>query len=82
MLTAEIDLGVRCDSHVGEAFPPRCAACTAAAGADGVLTERVPPSTSPRLLSPCPLHDGYFVYGSLPCDRCDRDSLLETGDPQ
>lgn len=22
-----VDVGVRCDAHVGEVFPPRCAAC-------------------------------------------------------
>jgi hypothetical protein len=23
----EVDLGLRCDRHVGEVFPPRCSAC-------------------------------------------------------
>ncbi len=29
-MTPDTDLGIRCDRHVGEAFPPRCADCDAA----------------------------------------------------
>jgi hypothetical protein len=36
MSDREIDHGARCDNHVGEVFPPRCAECDAAAAEEGV----------------------------------------------
>jgi len=48
----EVDLGIRCDQHVGEVFPPRCAACDAAAESvripESFRTESVRPVPVPR----------------------------------
>jgi hypothetical protein len=36
------DLGVRCEEHVGEVFPPRCSEC------ERLQQEAKPPATTPR----------------------------------
>lgn len=60
-MTNDIDRGLRCEDHVGEAFPPRCAACDAEA--------RAIPRSGYFPGQECPTHPGYPV----PCDRCARD---------
>lgn len=63
-----IDVGARCDRHVGEVFPPRCAEC-----ASGVAGS-TPPTPRYKVYVPgseCPLHRGY----PMPCDRCEREAL-------
>lgn len=52
-----LDSGIRCDQHVGEAFPPRCAACQAP------NTEEMWPG-----LQVCPTHP----MSLQPCKRCDK----------
>jgi len=61
---SELDHGIRCDKHVGEVFPPRCADCTAAALERDQATA---PVRFGRHLpnSECSVHRGW----PLPCDR-------------
>ena len=60
------DLGIRCDRHVGEVFPPRCDACLVA------TAEHATEMRSRRLGfipgSACHLHTEY----PLPCALCER----------
>lgn len=60
----ELDLGIRCDNHIGETFPPRCEACDALTQADPIATRLgfIPGSS-------CRTHPGY----PLPCAHCARD---------
>ena len=60
------DLGNRCSSHVGEAFPPRCSDCD-------IATVNLSENRMARRLgfipgSSCPLHAGY----PRPCEACAR----------
>lgn len=60
------DLGIRCETHVGEAFPPRCPDCdqlTIAAASQHVANRLgfIPGSE-------CPNHPNY----PLPCAACER----------
>ena len=61
-----IDLGARCDRHVGEVFAPRCDACNAA------TAEHSTELRSRRLGfipgTACHLHTDY----PLPCASCER----------
>ena len=58
-MLSELDHGVRCDKHVGEVFPPRCADCTReAAEADAM--------SAPTRFAECVLHRGW----PEPCGRC------------
>ena len=60
------DLGIRCDRHVGEVFPPRCDACLVA------TAEHTTEMRSRRLGfipgTACHLHTDY----PLPCALCER----------
>lgn len=60
----ELDVGIRCDSHVGEVFQPRCSACD---------QEMNAARTAPRI-GECPRHP-YYVCGGVygPCARCERE---------
>lgn len=60
-----VDFGARCPDHVGEAFPPRCAACAQ----EAVVI------TAPSTVGECQLHAEYIcggIYG--PCAKCERES--------
>jgi len=64
MMTTEVDLGGRCDRHVGEVFPPRCGDC------DALHHERATvPAAGFIPGSECITHRGY----PLPCARCARE---------
>lgn len=67
----DVDLGIRCDRHVGEVFPPRCDAC------DIVTAEHATERRTNRLGfipgSSCSQHPDY----PLPCAFCAR-RLAET----
>lgn len=65
-----IDAGVRCERHVGEAFPPRCYDCTALA-ADTLPLPTDPPPVGVYSSTECEIHAGYF----LPCEKCFRVEL-------
>ena len=56
----DTDTGARCASHVGEVFPPRCAACE---------TSHDVPRAGFIPGSECPAHAGY----PQPCVRCERE---------
>lgn len=60
---------MRCDRHVGEPYPPRCATC------DGLEAEYKALQPAYRYLpnSDCAEHHGY----PLPCDLCRRLRLQE-----
>ena len=75
----EVDFGQRCESHVGEVYPPRCSDCDAAS-ADITAGATIDRGETKRLTaiigrsgyipsSECPLHANY----PLPCDRCKCD---------
>jgi hypothetical protein len=71
-MLAELDLGHRCESHVGEAFPPRCDDCRRLAD-DAAAIPRcgfIPGSE-------CPVHRHY----PLPCVACEREVVGSGGDP-
>lgn len=68
-----LDSGVRCDAHVGEVFPPRCADCdteTLMFASDAVShwLGFIPGSE-------CTEHPNY----PLPCARCKRELLDQPG---
>lgn len=67
---SEIDFGERCDDHVGEVFPPRCADC-AALSHPLAIEAHIPPAALPvaRTTDECPTHANY----AEPCARCARD---------
>lgn len=69
MTIPDIDRGRRCEEHVGEAFPPRCAACDA--------ENRTPPRSGYFPGEECDQHPGY----PIPCDRCARDHADDNGVP-
>jgi len=58
----------RCDDHVGQPWPPRCARCD-----DLAMMPRVDfrPGTE------CALHPHYVI----PCARCERDAEQAGGRP-
>ena len=64
-----LDSGVRCDRHIGDAFPPRCGAC------QGLSVEYAQLNIAVRYIpgSDCLEHPGY----PLPCDHCKRVRLAE-----
>jgi hypothetical protein len=65
-MNSELDHGIRCDNHVGEAFPPRCLDCEAEARkALGIPRAGFIPG------SECVAHPAY----PLPRARCARDSI-------
>jgi len=76
-MTTDLDLGARCDQHVGEVFRPRCLNCDLAR-TDG-LSSPDPTGIAPLpVASPgteCPLHAEY----PLPCARCARDTTNTPG---
>lgn len=57
-MTAFIDLGVRCDAHTGEVFPPRCPVCASLTGEWEAMRPTV-----------CYRHPMHFV----PCEKCAGD---------
>jgi hypothetical protein len=61
-MTTELDHGTRCDKHIGEAFPPRCATCDQA---------QLEAATETLHRGECNKHDGY----PLPCERCAREAI-------
>lgn len=66
-----IDIGARCERHVGEVFPPRCSDCSDAAAEAFERQPAVEVSGPPGGVyssTECPTHPGYF----LPCDACAR----------
>jgi hypothetical protein len=66
-MISELDHGIRCDDHIGEVFPPRCADCDALTlqGASDLVIARL--GFLPG--SECGVHAGY----PLPCAKCLRD---------
>lgn len=58
-MTTFVDLGVRCDAHVGEVFPPRCPACESLAREWATLRPKV-----------CYRHPMHL----LPCEKCGGDN--------
>jgi hypothetical protein len=66
----DLDYGVRCERHVGEVFPPRCADCACEAVA---ADEKTAPVRLSRYIpnSECPVHRGW----PMPCDRCGQIDL-------
>jgi hypothetical protein len=68
-MLSELDHGVRCDAHVGDAFPPRCDDCeTEARAAD----EATAPVRFSRFVpdSECPKHHGWPLLLTGGCERC------------
>lgn len=66
----------RCERHVGEPYPPRCAGCDAAQPAE----PKRGPSVGVYSSEECLAHEGYY----LPCDSCwraDRDGVKTTIPP-
>ena len=70
MILDYLDTGERCDRHVGEVFPPRCADC-------GTASDTPQQPRRPRVQyvhgAMCPVHVGYPMKTTGRCDRCDRD---------
>jgi hypothetical protein len=66
MIHPEVDLGIRCATHIGEVFGVRCAACDAATldATENRLARRLGfiPGSS------CPTHPDY----PRPCEACAR----------
>ncbi len=62
MLT-DLDNGARCDRHVGEVFPVRCADCL-----------REQRTFAPARNGFCTLHPDYPSDARFPCARCERDA--------
>jgi hypothetical protein len=69
---SEVDLGARCDAHIGEAFPPRCAACAAEAARNSTVRATVRLGFIPG--SACDLHLNY----PLPCALCARIESMDS----
>ena len=68
-MTHEIDLGVRCDKHTGEVFPPRCYDCQTLATE---LHEQPRVGFIPG--TECKKHPGYPLTSPAGrCERCIRD---------
>lgn len=65
MTTSEIDTGARCEAHVGEVFPPRCADCADLQAAHPLMI----PACGYIPGSACADHPDY----PLPCARCARE---------
>lgn len=70
MMTSEIDTGARCEAHVGEVFPPRCAECIALQVAHPLMQV---PACGYIPGSECGEHPNY----PLPCARCARENRAE-----
>lgn len=72
-MNRKIDQGVRCDSHMGEAWPPRCSICEQLSNDWRALTQSY---NDPRVRldpnSECDKHPGY----PLPCFACKRIEAL------
>jgi hypothetical protein len=73
-----IDTGARCDRHVGEVFPPRCADCDALQDEEGMHSPRTPEPLPPGTPacgyfpgSHCPRH---FDHPE-PCRKCQREGF-------
>ena len=74
----KLDQGSRCESHVGEVYPPRCSECDSATGGDAI--DRQETARLGAVIgragyipgSECQLHENY----PLPCDRCKRDAAV------
>ncbi len=64
LLDPEIDLGIRCDQHASEIYPPRCYACQDAAREEA--EERAATAAAPAPLSPSmPIADARRPVRSL-----------------
>lgn len=63
----EVDTGIRCETHAGEVFPPRCEEC---AEAEEEFRRDHPAAKIYVPGSECELHSDY----PMPCDRCERDA--------
>jgi hypothetical protein len=62
-LLSDLDHGVRCDRHVGEAFRVRCFDC------DEMTSAMPTPRVGYVIGSECSTHPFY----PMPCERCARD---------
>lgn len=62
-MLAELDHGVRCDRHVGEAFRVRCGDCDDESAEQGHLDRRL-----------CPKHPAHF----RPCEKCEASNERTT----
>ena len=74
MMTAELDHGIRCETHVGEVFRPNCRECDAAAISSDQLVEvhkMMPPTDKHGY---CLAHRGYASSERWPCVRCVREA--------
>jgi hypothetical protein len=75
-MISELDHGIRCDRHIGEAFPPRCSDC------DVLTVQQASDQVSTRLGfipgSSCSLHAGY----PMPCASCARNDADENASPK
>lgn len=61
-MLADLDHGIRCEEHIGEAFRPRCYDCDALVSQWGELDYRL-----------CPLHPVHF----RPCEKCELQEVEE-----
>jgi hypothetical protein len=81
---AELDGGGRCEAHVGEVFPPRCAACDLDVANAGDSIDHAEDVRLSALFSrsgyipgsECSAHPNY----PMPCDRCARDRAADRGE--
>lgn len=79
---SKVNEGARCESHVGEIYPPRCSECDRVTGGDVIdrqETARLGAVISRAGYIPgseCPQHENYPLVSTDPplCDRCKREA--------